>query len=87
MNTIFFKSALFITMSVSINFLEIPKGWENKTPPGSYEIGLANGSGRNGTNADTIRYLTGNQNSLGVLRQYCLPTPYLGKRLRMSGYI
>ena len=83
----FYKCALLVTTTISLNLLEIPKGWENRTPPDSYEIGLAKGSGRNKTNAATIRYLNGNSNGLGVMRQYSLPTPYLGKRIRLSGYI
>jgi hypothetical protein len=81
------KIALVAGLIVLCSF-DIPSGWfVAGSKPKSYSMGIDKGSGQNGTNAATIKSIDKNFTGFGTLMQQCLPTAYLGKRVRMTGYL
>lgn len=67
---------------------EFPAGWfRGGTAWESYEIGIDKGAGQNNGNAATIKSIEKEIKGYGWLMQSCLPGKYLGKRVRMSGYM
>ena len=67
---------------------EIPKGWfEAGTSKTSYKMGIDVGSGQSGNNAATIKSKSNKINGFGTLMQNSLPNSFLGKRVKMSGYV
>ena len=67
---------------------EIPKGWYNRgDSPEKYEMGIDKGAGQNGKNAATIRSIDKSISGFGTILQDCLPDAFLGKRVKMSGYV
>jgi len=66
----------------------MPKGWfAAGSEPKSYDMGTDKGAGRDGKNAATIKSTAKKISGFGTLMQQCLPDKYLGKRVRMSGYM
>ncbi len=55
--------------------------------PKSYDMGTDKGAGQNGKNAATIKSIDSTVNGFGTLMQQCSPGKYLGKRVRMTGYM
>lgn len=83
-----FSIALLITVLTALLSFDIPKGWvATGDHPGHYDMGIDPGSGRNGKNAATIRSTVKKTRGYAVLMQSCLPGKYLGKRIRMTGYM
>lgn len=86
------KAGIRITLLISLSVLffsfDIPKGWYAAgSHPKSYEMGIAKGEGRDGKNCATIRSLDKKIKGFGTLMQSCGPGKYLGKRVRMTGYV
>ena len=50
-------------------------------------IFVQNGAGQDGKNAATIKSIDKRIDGFGTLMQNCLPDKYLGRRVRMSGYV
>lgn len=66
----------------------LPEGWiKAGDKPKSYEMGIDKGAGPDGKNAATIKSIDKKIDGFGTLMQQCLPDIYLGKRVRMSGYV
>ncbi len=66
----------------------IPADWfKAGNEPQSYDAGIDKGAGQDGKNAATIKSISENINGFGNLMQNCLPDKYLGKRVRMTGYM
>jgi hypothetical protein len=88
-NTKKFLISLFIGISVSTLFsFDIPKGWFKKgSNPEEYDMGIDIGAGQNGRNAATIKSRVKRTHGFGTLMQSCEPTKYLGKRIKMTGYL
>ena len=81
-------SMLLIAMTVTLSSFDLPKGWGKAgSEPKSYDMGIDKGAGQDGKNAATIKSIEKKINGFGTLMQNCLPDKYLGKRVRMSGYM
>lgn len=66
----------------------LPEGWfKAGDKPISYDMGTDKGAGHDGKNAATIKSVDKTIDGFGTLMQNCSPEKYLGKRVRMSGYI
>lgn len=85
----FFYLSLILPLSTFILLsLEIPKGWfEAGSSKKSYKMGIDVGSGQSGNNAATIKSKSNKINGFGTLMQNSLPDNFLGKRVKMSGYV
>lgn len=91
MNTTkFFKTALFtgaMMLLMSFDF-PMPFGWfAAGSDPKSYDMGTDAGAGQDGKNAATIKSIDKEIKGFGTLMQNCLPGKYLGKRVKMTGYM
>ena len=66
----------------------MPKNWlKAGTDAKSYKMGIDVGAGQDGKNAATIQSKKDGIKGFGTLMQNCLPDKFLGKRVRMTGYI
>jgi len=84
------KSIVFILIALSCTLLsyDLPKDWfKAGSEPDKYEMGIDKGAGINGKNVATIRSTSKRINGFGTLMQNSSPEKYLGKRVRMSGYM
>src|SRR5215203_718625 len=88
MITLMSKIILLIGAISIFSFIELPTGWIKRgSLPDKYEMGLEKGAGQDGKNAATIKSLEQTIEGFGTLMQNCSPANYLGKRVRMSGYL
>ena len=79
---------LLITTSILLVAFDLPQGWIRAgSKYKSYDMGVDPGSGRDGKNAATIKSIDKKINGFGTLMQSSSPANYLGKRVRMSGYM
>jgi hypothetical protein len=77
-----------IPATVTPNLFDLPTGWGIAgSQPKSYAMGIDKGAGQDGKNAATIKSIDKEINGFGTLMQDCLPGKYLGKRVKMSGFI
>ena len=88
------KKSIVLSLMLTIGLMvvssfDIPKGWVRAgSNPEHYDMGIDYGAGRNGKNAATIKSKVNKRaHGYGVLMQSCLPDKYLGKRIRMTGYM
>jgi hypothetical protein len=80
---IFTAIALFVLCSY-----DLPLGWfAAGSKPKSYQMGTDKGAGQNGMNAATIKSVEKKIEGFGTLMQQSMPGIYLGKRVRMTGYM
>jgi hypothetical protein len=80
-------SFLVLTSCLILSF-DMPKKWfAAGSEPDSYKMGTDKAAGQDGKNAATIQSKKKNINGFGTMMQNCLPDKYLGKRVRMSGYL
>lgn len=83
-----FKGVLLTGIIVILMSFDFPGGWfKAGSVPRSYEMGIDKGAGQNNTNAATIKSIDKQIDGFGTLMQNCSPGKYLGKRVRMSGYM
>jgi len=88
MKTNFLKSVLIIGTTLALLSFDKPSGWFNAgSKPQSYEMGIDKGVGQSGKNAATIKSKDSKIDGFGTLMQQCSPDKYLGKRVRMTGYV
>lgn len=88
MKTNLLKSILIIGTTLALLSFDKPSGWFNAgSKPQSYEMGIEKGSGQSGKNAATIKSKDLKIDGFGTLMQQCRPDKYLGKRVRMTGYV
>lgn len=81
-------SLLMLTATIFFFSFNLPKGWfKAGSQPEKYDMGTDIGSGRNGKNAATIKSISNEIDGFGTLMQQSMPDEYLGKRVRMSGYM
>ncbi|MCC6818871.1 MAG: hypothetical protein IT245_08270 [Bacteroidia bacterium] len=79
---------LFIAIAFTLLSFELPTGWFIAgSAPSSYEMGIEKGSGKDGKNAATIKSNKKKIKGFGTLMQNCLPGKYLGKRVKMTGWV
>lgn len=77
--------AILATMQLSFS---PAKGWfASGTKPDSYDMGMDNSVFHNGKAAGTIKSIKKKIDGFGALLQNSKPDQYLGKRVKMSGYI
>ncbi len=83
------KKLILITLvSVLVCAFEVPKGWIIAgSKPTSYNMGTAVGEGRDGKNCATIQSKEKIIEGFGTLMQVMSAEKYLGKRVRMTGYV
>ena len=82
------STVLLIALIPFLFSFDLPKGWFRAgSKPKSYDMGIDQGSGQDGKNTATIKSIDKKINGFGTLMQSCLPGKYLGKRVRMSGYV
>lgn len=82
------KGILIAGTIVTLFSFDVPKNWfVAGSVPKSYEMGIGKGEGQNGSNAATIKSVDKKPNGFGTLMQNCRPDKFLGKRVRMSGYM
>lgn len=82
------KSLLLVTLTVALLSFDLPTGWlKAGSKPKSYDMGIDKGAGQTGTNAATIKSIDKKIDGFGTLMQNFLPDNYLGKRIRMSGFL
>lgn len=72
---------IFFSFHVPINWFKAG------SKPNSYAMHVDKGSGEDGKNAVTIKSIDEKINGFGTLMQQCKPNKYLGKRVKMSGYV
>lgn len=88
MTTNFMKSVLLAGATLALLSFGPPTGWFYAgSKPQSYEMGIDKGAGQNSTNAATIKSKDKTIDGFGTLMQQCNPDKYLGKRVRMTGYV
>ncbi len=82
------KSVLLVVTLVALLSFDLPTGWFNAgSKPKSYEMGIDKGAGQDGKNAATIKSIDKKIDGFGTLMQQCKPDKYLGKRVRMTGFV
>ena len=87
MKTIFSTMALSASAVFLFSFT-VPKNWfVAGSAPKSYEMGIAAGEGQTGNNAATIQSKDNKIKGFGTLMQNCNPDEYLGKRVKLTGYV
>ncbi len=81
-------SILFVVTALTLLSFALPENWfKAGSKPKSYEMGIDKAAGRDGKNAATIKSIDKDIDGFGTLMQMCKPGKYLGKRVRMSGYM
>jgi len=82
------KIVLLFGVAALIMSFDLPTGWfKAGDKPNSYNMGIDKGAGRDGKNAATIKSIEKNIKGFGTLMQNCQPGKFLGKRVRMAGYM
>lgn len=81
-------SISLILLSVSLLSFDLPEGWYKAgSKPKSYEMGIDKGAGQDGKNAATIKSIEKKINGFGTLMQQSKPGKFIGKRIKMTGYV
>lgn len=83
-----FSSILLLATIAALLSFDLPESWfKAGSKPKSYEMGIDKGSAQGGKNAATIKSIDKEIEGFGTLMQMSKPGKYLGKRIRMSGYM
>ena len=82
------KSILLLGTMVAMSSFDLPAGWfAAGSKPKSYEMGIDKGAGKDGKNAATIKSIEKMIKGFGTLMQQKKPDNYLGKRIKMTGFM
>jgi hypothetical protein len=82
------KGVLLLVTTVSLLSFDLPSGWfKAGSKPNSYEMGIEKGAGQDGRNAATIKSIDEMIDGFGTLMQQSKPGKFLGKRVRMTGFV
>lgn len=82
------KITLLLGLTVVLLSFATPIGWFSAgSKPKSYEMGIDKGSGQDGKNAATIKSIDKKIDGFGTLMQQSKPGKFLGKRVRMTGFV
>ena len=88
MTTNFLKTVLIVGTTFALLSFDLPTGWfKAGSKPQSYEMGIVKGVGQNSKSAATIKSIDKTIEGFGTLMQQSNPDNYLGKRVRMTGYV
>lgn len=88
MTKIISKNVLIVATTLILLSFNLPTGWFYAgSKPKSYEMGIDKGAGQDGKNAATIKSIDKEISGFGTLMQQCKPDKYLGKRIKMIGYV
>lgn len=88
MKTKILKGVLLFGVAALLMSFDLPTGWfKAGDKPNSYDMGIDKGAGQDGKNAATIKSIDKTIKGFGTLMQNCLPGKFLGKRVRMTGYM
>ena len=88
MKTRIIKTAIVLFTAVTFLSFDLPEGWVQRgTDPDSYEMRIDKGTGQHGKNSATIKSVEDNIDGFGTLLQSCSPEKYLGKKIKMTGYL
>jgi hypothetical protein len=80
--------ALLLVICPILFSYDLPKNWfKAGSEPDKYDMGIDKGKGMNGKNAAIIKSNSKKIRGFGTLMQNAMPDKYLGKRVRMSGYM
>lgn len=86
-NTRKYIAALLLAGATLVSY-DLPKGWfKAGSEPDKYEMGIDRGAGVNGGNAAIIKSDGKKIKGFGTLMQNSQPGKYLGKKVKMSGYL
>ncbi|TAH39907.1 MAG: hypothetical protein EYC69_12430 [Bacteroidetes bacterium] len=86
-NKVLFSLGFVLVLFAFYSF-ELPEHWFIAgSEPKSYDMGIDKGAGQDGKNAATIKSNTSKVKGFGTLMQNCSPESFLGKRIRMSGFM
>jgi len=82
------KIVVGITLATALLSFDLPEGWiKAGDNPGNYLMDLVDSVQRGDHPVFTIDCIDNATEGFGTLMQNTAPDPYLGKRVRMSGYI
>jgi len=82
------KSILLVGLTIALLSFDTPTGWFNAgSKPKSYEMGIDKGAGQDGKNTATIKSIDKKIDGFGTLMQKSKPDKYIGKRVRMTGFV
>lgn len=83
------KASIYFTLLTIFLFsFDLPSPWfKAGTDKDSYDMGIDKASGRDGKDAATIKSIKPKIKTFGTLMQDANPEDYLGKRIRMTGYV
>lgn len=89
MKTKILKNAVIVLITATLFSFDIPNGWHKAgSSPECYDMGLDKGAGPDGKNAATIKSISKKtKGGFGTLMQSCNAQKYLGKRVKMTGYV
>ena len=77
-----------LTLPALAAFADLPAGWfKAGSHPGEYDMGLDESVRRDGKSSATVKSTAEKPSGFGTLMQMSGPGEYLGKRVRMSGYV
>lgn len=87
MTTKIIRNVLLILTTMTFFSFDLPIGWHKTgSSPESYDMGIDKGAGQDGKNAATIKSIKKTK-GFGTLMQSCFADKYLGKRIKMTGYV
>ena len=82
------KSFLLFGIAAALLSFDLPTSWfKAGNKPNSYDMGIDKAAGQDGKNAATIKSIDKKIDGFGTLMQQCKPDKYLGKRVKMSGFV
>lgn len=88
MVVLFAIAAIITTLLIANNNNQVPKGWfPAGSNPSEYEMNIDHSIFHNGQSSAYIKSKSPKENEFGTLMQTINAESYLGKRLRLSGYI
>ncbi|WP_133271444.1 hypothetical protein [Hymenobacter radiodurans] len=88
MNIAILRNCLLVGAVVSLFSFDVPAGWHIAgSQPKKYVMGIDEGAGQTGKKAATIKSIEAEIDGFGTLMQGSSARQYLGKRVRLSGYV
>lgn len=82
------KSFLLFGIAAALLSFDLPSSWYTAgNKPNSYDMGIDKAAGQDGKNTATIKSIDKKIDGFGTLMQQCKPDKYLGKRIKMTGFV